>query len=312
MIRPTARALGWFSAGLGAAQLLVPRTVLGAVGIRPTGVSAAITRLVGLRELSVVPGMLAASAPVGWLAARAAGDVKDLMLLAVARGDGRNRRGRVGLAMVGVAGVLAADVAALLAARREARRRSREDGRIVRSVTVTRSADELYRFWRNLENLPRVMPHLERVEATGGMTSHWVARAPFGGTVEWDAEIVDDRPGELIAWRSVPSAQVANAGTVLFAEAPGGRGTEVTVEMEVEVPGGPVGAIAGLLTGEEPGLQVSDALRRFKQVMETGEPIRSEATFEGHRLRQRPAQTPDAEVHSTGLRGAGGTPGGAS
>jgi uncharacterized membrane protein len=315
MIRPTARALGWFSAGLGAVQILAPRWFVRAIGVRATGTSVTITRLIGIRELSVVPGLLTASAPVGWLAARVAGDVMDLALLGVGQGDRRNGRGRIGLAMAAVAGVFAVDVAAFVAARREARNRSRNDGRIVRSVTIAKPADELYRFWRDLENLPRVMPHLERVEATGGTTSHWMARAPLGGTVEWDAEITEDRPAEFLAWRSLPSAEVQNAGTVRFTDAPGGRGTEVTVEMDVDVPGGPVGTIVGLLAGEEPGLQVSDALRRFKQVMETGEAIRSDATADGRRLRQHPAQppadgqTPDEQFRRRNALVAAGTEG---
>jgi uncharacterized membrane protein len=197
--------------------------------------------------------------------------------------------------MGAVTAVTVADVLVALAARREQARLARHAGRIVRTVTVNRPVEELYRFWRDLENLPRVMPHLESVEARGPSTSHWVASGPLGSRVEWDAEIVDDRPNELVAWRSVEGADVRNGGSVRFEPAPGNRGTEVIVEMEYDVPGGPIGSVIATLTGEEPKQQVADALRRFKQVMETGEPILSAATANGRKVMQRPAQRPSAQ-----------------
>src|SRR6266508_6908345 len=99
------------------------------------------------------------------------------------------------------------------------------------SVTIDRPAEELYRFWRDFENLPRFMKHLESVRATGDRSSHWAAKAPAGRTVEWDAEITDDRPNELIAWRSLEGSDVDSVGTVRLERAPGGRGTIVRVEM---------------------------------------------------------------------------------
>ncbi len=295
-----ARLLGWFSAGLGLAQLIAPGRLLAAIGVRPTAGRVALTRLIGLRELSVVPGLLTATLPVGWLAARVAGDLMDLPLLLLARGGRGNHRSRVGAATLAVGAIAAADVAATTAARRAARARSRHGDRIVNVVTVNRPVEELYAFWRDLENLPRVMPHLESVTTTGPGTSHWVARAPFGAAVEWDAEVVDDVANERISWRSVPSSQIENAGTVRFAPAPARRGTEVTVEMEYRAPGGPIGAAVAMLSGKEPRQQVADALRRFKQVMETGEPILSEATASGHKVFQQPAQAAEPEAIEIG------------
>lgn len=306
MVHRMSRILGWFSAALGGIQLIAPRRLLGAIGIRPTGGRAVLTRFIGLRELSVVPGLLASKRPVGWLAARVAGDLMDLALLVRARGARRTHRGSTTLAIGAVTAVTVADVVAAFAARREQQRLARHPGRVVRSVTVNRPAEELYRFWRDLENLPRVMPHLESVEARGGVTSHWVASGPLGSKVEWDAEIVDDRPNELVAWRSVEGSDVHTAGSVRFEPAPGDRGTEVVVEIDYEVPGGPIGSVVAMLSGEEPKQQVSDALRRFKQVMETGEPIRSAGTANGRKLMQRPAQPPTAEEHRELL--AGGSP----
>jgi uncharacterized membrane protein len=124
--------------------------------------------------------------------------------------------------------------------------------------------------------------------------SHWTARGPVGKAIEWDARIVDDRPGSLIVWRSSDGATVRNSGSVRFADAPGGRGTEVHVELRFDPPGGVVGAAFARLLGEHPDQQIRDDLRRFKQVLETGEVVRSEGSPEGvhgiRQLRQRPAQ----------------------
>ena len=139
------------------------------------------------------------------------------------------------------------------------------------AVTVEAPAAELYRFWRNFENLPRFMTHLESVTTTGGTRSHWVARGPMGTTVEWDAEITEEREDELIAWRSLPGADVDSRGSVRFSPAPGGRGTIVTVQLEYAPPGGAAGTAVAKLFGEEPSQQIEDDLRRFKQLMEAGE-----------------------------------------
>ena len=172
--------------------------------------------------------------------------------------------------------------------------------KVEKSLTITKSPEELYRFWRDFENLPRFMGHLESVRVTGERRSHWRAKAPAGRTVEWDAEIVDDRPNELIAWRSLDGADVPNSGVVRFGPAPGGRGTEVKVELEYTPPGGAVGATIATLFGEEPTRQVAEDLRVLKQVLETGEVVRSDATLEGSGLPQRPAQPPaGAREHAT-------------
>lgn len=142
---------------------------------------------------------------------------------------------------------------------------------VVHSVTIGRPREELYRFWRDFSNLPRVMDHLERVDVRDGKRSHWVAKAPGGGTVEWDAEVTGERENESIAWRSVEPAEIPNEGEVRFRDAPAGRGTEVTATLRYRPPGGQLGRGIAKLFGEEPEQQVHDALRRFKQIMETGE-----------------------------------------
>ncbi len=143
--------------------------------------------------------------------------------------------------------------------------------KVVESVTLNRPAGDVYRYWRDLENLSKVMKHLESVRVTDDRRSHWVARGPLGFRAEWDAEVINDRPGELIAWRSLPGSQVDTAGSVHFSPAPGGRGTEVRVELKYNPPGGKGGALIAKLFGEAPEWTLREDLRRFKQQMEAGE-----------------------------------------
>ncbi len=144
--------------------------------------------------------------------------------------------------------------------------------KVSRSVTVRRPADELYAFWRDLRNLPRIVKHALNIERVSDIASHWSASAPFGDhRVEWDAVIINDEPGKLIAWRSREGAEIPNAGTVRFDPAPGDEGTEVAVTLEYNPPAGKLGAWLAKLSGEEPAQQVAEALRRFKALMEAGE-----------------------------------------
>ncbi len=142
--------------------------------------------------------------------------------------------------------------------------------KVEKSVTINKSPAELYSFWRRFENLPRFMNHLESV-TTSGNRSHWVAKAPAGTSVEWDAEIYNEKENELIAWRSLEGSQVDNAGSVHFEPATGGRGTILKVSLKYDPPGGSLGAAVARLFGENPEQQIDEDLRRFKQLMETGE-----------------------------------------
>jgi uncharacterized membrane protein len=138
------------------------------------------------------------------------------------------------------------------------------------AVTVNKSADELYRFWRDLTNLPKFMENLERVDVKDDKTSHWVVRGPAGKTVQWDAEIINDEPGKVIAWRSLGGADVDNSGSVRFVDT-GDRGTEVHAVIDYIPPAGSVGAFVAKLFGKDAQGQLDTNLRRFKQVMEAGE-----------------------------------------
>lgn len=143
--------------------------------------------------------------------------------------------------------------------------------RVEKSVTINKSAEELYSFWRNFENLPRFMKHIKSVTSYNDTRSHWIASAPLGTNVEWDADLVKDEPNKLIAWASAEGADIENSGFVRFQPATGNRGTVVKVVMEYNIPGGAVTAAIAKLFGEEPEQQIGDELRRFKMLMEAGE-----------------------------------------
>ena len=146
--------------------------------------------------------------------------------------------------------------------------------RVDRSVTINRPADELYRYWRNFENLPLFMENVDSVTLLDDFRSHWVVNGPAGVHFEWDAEIHNEKENELIAWRSL-DGEVNHAGSVLFRPAPGGRSTEVRVELRYEPPAGAIGAAVAKLLGDDPAHQVGEDLRRFKDVMEAGEVSRN-------------------------------------
>ncbi len=143
--------------------------------------------------------------------------------------------------------------------------------RVEETVTINKPAAELYRYWRNFENLPRFMNNLESVSIMSETMSHWVAKAPADTTVEWDAQIINEEQDKLVAWKSIEGSQIPNSGSVRFTPAPGNRGTEVRVNLEYNPPAGKLGAFVAKLFGEEPAQQINGDLRRFKNIMEAGE-----------------------------------------
>ena len=153
--------------------------------------------------------------------------------------------------------------------------------KVEKTVTINKPADELYRFWHNFENLPHFMKHLKSVTVVSDKRSHWIANAPLGASVEWDADIIEDRENEFISWASVEGADVDNSGFVRFKPAPGDRGTEVKVVIEYAPPGGVVASAIAKVFGEEPEQQIGDDLRRFKMLMEAGEIATTEGQPKG-------------------------------
>ena len=268
-----AYGLGLLGIGLGLAELMMPRRLA-----RTTGIPSEhhrLIRLMGLREIASGIGILMQRTPATAVWSRAAGDVIDLACIGAAFTSARANRGRLAATTAAVAGATALD---LLCAQQLSRGIETRNGAMSVTVTLTidRSPDELYAFWRDFSNLPSFMKHLLSVEVTGEQRTHWVATGPAGSTVEWDAEITDDRPNDTIAWRTVEGSDVDHAGFIRFQRAPGGRGTIVTVEMQYRLPGGTLGSAVAALFGEDPRQSVRRDLRRFKQVMETGEVITTE------------------------------------
>jgi uncharacterized membrane protein len=147
----------------------------------------------------------------------------------------------------------------------------RQGIRVDEAITIDKTPQELYQFWRQLDTLPYFMEHLESVTLIDATRSHWIAKGPAGKHVEWDAEIIGDIPNEMIGWRSLPGSQIDTAGSVHFTPAPGGRGTEVTVALQYHPPGGIFSALFAKVFGEEPELQVREDLRHLKQLLEAGE-----------------------------------------
>lgn len=291
--RLLARSLGWFSVGLGTAQVLTPGGMERVVGAAGTPRNRAVmVRVAGARELAVGTAILTRRHPMPWLLARIAGDALDLALLGRVLLRPGNARGRAVLAIASVAAVTAADVTASVLL--SPRRGKGTTMKLTAATTVRKPVARVYEYWRDLEHLPAFMAHLDSVVVTGERTSHWRAAAPFGATVEWDAEITDDVAGQRIAWRSVGDADVPNTGSVRFTTAPDGESTEVHVAMAYDLPGGKLGKAVARYFGEEPHQQLDDDLRRFKQVLETGEVVRSDGAPWGKHARaefpQRPAQ----------------------
>lgn len=277
-----AMGLGWFSIGLGVAETLAPRGMARLIGSGEDSSNA--LRMLGLREIAHGVGILSSQPrPSGAVMSRVAGDMLDLAFLGSKMLESGTNKTRLCGAMTAVAGVAALDLFCsqqLAGSPRLMSRSFTQDGHlhVSKAITVNRPPEEVRAFWHNFSNLPRFMYHLKSVDVLDGGRSRWVARGPLGREVRWEAELTEDTPGH-ISWRSLPGADVENSGSVSFERGPGGRGTTVRVKLEYVPPGGAGGTLLAQLTGEEPEQQIYDDLRRFKQVMEIGEVVRSDASI---------------------------------
>lgn len=266
--------LGWFSIGLGALELTAPGVVRNLLGLEQSRTTDLVIRAMGLRELGQGLGILANPRSKEWVGLRIPGDMLDMALLAVAiaRSDHRGRA----LATTGAATVIGVlDIVATegLAERRKAptpELAAEPSGYTRRSITVNRPIAEVFDFWHDVSNLPRFMAHVDTIEPLGGGRSRWTGREPGGQPREWEAEAIEVRENELIAWQSVGGAPVYESGSVRFEEAPNGRGTVVTVEVRSMPRGGSLGTALLKVARREPGQHLADDLRRMKQWIETG------------------------------------------
>jgi uncharacterized membrane protein len=176
-----------------------------------------------------------------------------------------------GVTRKSLSGAALAGVGGLLVYHGFAQQRHPQHVHVERTITVMKPVDEIYRFWRNFENLPQFMSHLESVNSTGDRFSEWTARAPLGTKVNWRAEITDESENQYIIWRSLPGSEIENVGSVQFHPAPGDRGTEITVALQYNPPAGKVGDALAYLFGQAPEQQVREDLRHLKQLLEAGE-----------------------------------------
>jgi uncharacterized membrane protein len=278
-----ARGLGWFSIGLGLAQIGAPRAVARMIGM-PDGDETRNTMFaIGLREITSGIGILSRPNRAPWLWSRVGGDVIDLALLGKKLSSHEAERTRLAAATAAVLGVTLLDLYA-------SQQLSRANGTTVsapqergvqvkEAITVKCSVEEAYSFWRDFQNLPRFMSHLASVSQAGPNRLHWTAQGPAGLKFDWEAEIIDDRPNEMIAWRSLPGGDVESTGSVQFRRAPGDRGTEVIMEMRYQPPGGRIVEKIAKLFGKALEVQVERDLRAFKQIMEVGEVVHSDASI---------------------------------
>jgi uncharacterized membrane protein len=268
-----ASGLGWLGIGLGLAEVLAPRRLARTIGVPYQ--HHRLIQAMGVREIANGLGILIWPSASTGVWARVAGDLIDLTCLGAAFTSARANRGRLATTAAAVAGATTLD---LLCAQQLTRGVTSRDGYTTAVVTLTinRSPEDLYTAWRNFTNLPQWMKHLKSVEVTGDRRSHWVAAGPAGLTVEWEAEITEDRSDEMIAWRSVEGSDVDHSGVIRFEPAAGKRGTMVTVDMRYALPGGTLGSAVAAWFGDDPRQSIKMDLRRFKQVMETGEVITTE------------------------------------
>jgi uncharacterized membrane protein len=273
-LSPLATGLGLFVLGLGIAKLLAPRAVS-----QKSGVEAHPALFLASGALNVASSIniLNGGKPAALGLARVGCIALESTLLGQAASSAvsRERRQRIRLSalIIGAAAVCDVMTAVQQGSRQKMGEHRTASGAlsIERCITVNKTPEECYAFWRNFDNFGRFMQHLASVHSTSDTHSIWRARAPMGAIVEWEAEVTVDQPGELLAWHSLEGADVDNAGTVRFEHAPGGRGTIVRVDLQYSPPAGVAGAMIAKLFGEEPAVQVDDDLRHFKQLIETGE-----------------------------------------
>jgi uncharacterized membrane protein len=282
--------LGLFSVALGMSQIIAPRAIARLVGVRASRRLCVLMRLLGAREIASGIGLLGGRRVAAWLGARFAGDVIDMTLLKAAFRLPGAKRGRVLGALAAVGGVALLDATGHRAAGKADRTHAAAPVR--KSITIGRAPSDVYAFWRDLGNVPGFMKHVEAVEVLDDRRSRWRARGPVGGVVEWEAYVIEDRENELLRWESSERSSIATAGAVRFMPAPGGRGTEVHIELSYDPPGGELGRIVSSFWGAGSAHALETDLRRLKQLLETGYIVHSDASVHEGPHAARPSAGP--------------------
>lgn len=279
-IERLARGLGWFSLGLGLAQIAAPGKVARIVGMPGDDKQRNVIRAVGVREIASGIGILTQAKPTSWLWTRVGGDAMDLALLRSAKASPEADRNRLAAATAAVLGMAVADtlVSTRIAGEPDAPYEALEarDVRAVAAVTINAPLDEIYGSWDGFAALPSFMSDFASVQVIDSRQSRWSMEMPAGKTLEWDVEIIDASPDAGITWQTAENASVDARGHVVFRPAPGNQGTEVIFDVQFSPPGGELGkSIAGLLAGGL-GMKLGSDLRRFKQLVELGEIVHSD------------------------------------
>jgi uncharacterized membrane protein len=300
------QSLGWFSIALGAAEVLAPQAVARAIGMDENE-HATLLRTYGLRELAAGVGILTRPKPTYWMWNRVLGDMMDLATLGKAMRSSHTDKRRLTAAAVAVLGVTAVDMLCSLNLTSESSPAAGHDGGsfmlpesrkgalpVTAIITVNKTIEDVYNFWKNPENFSLFMGHIDTVRATGPGRSHWTIKGPADLNIEWDAEVSADTPNESISWRSV-SGDLDNSGTVRFRRAAGGRGTEVELNVEFKPKGGEAGKRIAKFLLAIPKTQLMNDLRRFKQLLEVGEIVKSDASVAKGMHPARPSKYSEME-----------------
>ncbi|HEX2721711.1 MAG TPA: SRPBCC family protein [Gemmatimonadaceae bacterium] len=288
---PVTNFLGWFSIGLGLAEILAPAAVARLIGVDEED-HKRLLRAYGAREIAAGVGILTRPKPTYWMWNRVIGDAVDLASLGRAMRSSTNDHTRLRMATAAVIGVTALDlVDSVRLTSEKAAATGHDEGSFTipnenvdgtrmlsAAIRVNRPVEEVFEFWKNPSNYPLFMSQMESVRVTGTGRSHWKVKAPAGFSVEWDAELMTELANEMISWRATDDARMENVSTVRFEEAPRGRGTIVRIEVEFKPKAGPLGNKLAHLFRSIPKTQMANDLRRFKQVIEVGEILKSDAT----------------------------------
>ncbi|HNR13222.1 MAG TPA: SRPBCC family protein [Thermodesulfobacteriota bacterium] len=266
-----ARGLGWFSIALGMVEVTAPASIAHLVGASDDRKQRELIRFYGLREIASGIGILSQERPNAWIWSRVAGDLVDLASLGSVLKSNETNRTRTAMATAAVLGVAALDLYC-------SQRLQTEPVYEVKTITINRLPADVYSFFRDIEHCPKLIDHFRSLQATD-QQSRWRVKIPGGSPIQWNAEITHDEPNSQIDWRSTSESDIDHAGSVRFERATGGRGTLVRVEIEYVPPGGALAAQIAKLFGAEPGQQIERALRLIKQILETGDIVRSESSI---------------------------------
>jgi len=268
----SARNLGILSLALGAGALLMPTPLSQLTGLQQ---HRRLLPFIGLRELAAGIGLLSTRNPTPWLWARVVGDGMDLATILHSLLSPQNpRRTSAAVTAAVVGAITAIDIRESVRSRNSsgaAYERSAPDALVSASVIVGKSPQECYDFWRDPTNMTRISPMVESVTVVDERTSRWLIRSPLGNKIEWDCKITGETRGQRISWRSVDGGGLYHAGVVRFEPSTGNRGTLVSTSVHFRVPGGPAGIGLAKLLGANPRSEIREDLRRFKQLLETGE-----------------------------------------